>query len=174
METYQSTMNRNEIHKIDLFLSKVIKNINPNYHYIICGSYRRGKQLSNDIDILFLDKKERKDSLHNFIDRLKHIKFIVKDIDEHYKVKYMGYCRLPNESLGRIDIAYIPYNSYYTALIHATGSAEYDIYLRLVAKRQGYKLNQYGLYMNDKKIPIKSERDLFDKLGLTYVLPKDR
>jgi DNA polymerase/3'-5' exonuclease PolX len=40
----------------------------------------------------------------------------------------------------------------------------------------GYRLNEYSLrYLKDnKRIKINSEKDVFDILGIEYVLPKDR
>ena len=46
--------------------------------------------------------------------------------------------------------------------------------MRRKAKKLGYKLNEYGLYKNDDKIEIKSEKDIFKKLEMHYLKPKDR
>ena len=64
--------------------------------------------------------------------------------------------------------------SYYTALVYFTGSKEFNINMRQKAKKMGYILNRYGLYKNNKKIPINSEKELFEKLKIKFILPKDR
>ena len=55
-----------------------------------------------------------------------------------------------------------------------TGSKLFNINLRKKAKLLGYKLNEYGLYKNNNKIKINSEKDIFEKLGLNYIKPKNR
>ena len=47
--------------------------------------------------------------------------------------------------------------------------------MREIAKSKGYKLSEYGLFdKNNKKFKIKSERDVFKKLGLEYLPPRLR
>jgi DNA polymerase (family 10) len=46
--------------------------------------------------------------------------------------------------------------------------------MRGIAKRQGYKLNEYGLYKGEREIQIYSERDAFDILGMKYLNPEER
>ena len=54
--------------------------------------------------------------------------------------------------------------------------------MRQIAKSQGYKLNEYGLYKIiekdgktvEKFIKVKSEKDIFDKLDMDYVNPEER
>lgn len=62
------------------------------------------------------------------------------------------------------------------ALFHWTGNKNFNIRTRAQAKRLGYKLNQHGLFRLDdgKKIKVKSERDLFDILNVTYKEPWER
>jgi DNA polymerase (family 10) len=60
------------------------------------------------------------------------------------------------------------------ALFHYTGSKIYNIRTRAKAKRAGYKLNQYGLFKNEKKINFRSEYELMKFLGLTLRKPEDR
>jgi DNA polymerase/3'-5' exonuclease PolX len=55
------------------------------------------------------------------------------------------------------------------------GSGLFNIEMRIAARSKGYKLNQYGLY--DKKgklIPIKTEDELFKKIGMKYAKPSER
>ena len=81
---------------------------------IICGSYRRKKDKSGDIDILLLhnelktkkDIEESKiDYLKLIIEQLKNKKILVDSLTEQGKTKYMGICKLVSRSKGRrIDI----------------------------------------------------------------------
>ena len=50
--------------------------------------------------------------------------------------------------------------------------------MRSVAQSLGFLLNRYGLYQIEgekkKKIKIKSEKDIFKKLGMEYLEPNKR
>ena len=46
--------------------------------------------------------------------------------------------------------------------------------IRKYAKDKGYKLNETGLYKNNKKINLKSEKEIFDYLKIPYVKPENR
>ena len=112
-------------------------------------------------------------------------KFLVDALtDKNIETKYMGFCQLKNKQkhlIRRIDIRYIPYNSYYTALLYFTGSDNYNKKMRDVAISMGYKLNEYGLFKlkkddsySDTPVKVKSEKDIFKKLKLDYLEPHER
>ena len=88
----------------------------------------------------------------------------------------MGFCKYKNNPVRRIDIRMIGIESFFPALVYFTGSYELNQKMRKLAKEQGYKLNEYGLYdMNtNKKITILTEEMLFEKLGMNYIEPIDR
>ena len=48
--------------------------------------------------------------------------------------------------------------------------------MRPIAKEKGYKLSEYGLFdiITGKEIKTKSERDIFKKLDLEYIVPRLR
>jgi len=188
---YKENIPRKEIDEINILLEKVASNIDSKLSITICGSYRRGKETSNDIDVLLVHKdiktqndfKSNENYLYKFINKLKNIHFIIDDLTyDDYETKYMGFCQLTvnkvKYDVRRIDIRYICYESYYPALLYFTGSSNFNAKMRNLAKDLGYKLNEYGLYKVDgvrkTKIKIKSEKDIFDKLGMEYITPDKR
>lgn len=38
----------------------------------------------------------------------------------------------------------------------------------------GYKLNEYGIFKNNKNILVKSEKEIFDLLEMKYLEPQER
>ena len=110
-------------------------------------------------------------------DIVKHLKknnFIIDDITYNkYSIKYMGFFKFKN-IISRIDINLLPYKSMYSGLLYFTGSREFNQNMRYIAKKQGYKLNEFGLFKNNKRIKINSEKDIFNKLGLEYIKPENR
>jgi DNA polymerase/3'-5' exonuclease PolX len=171
---YQQVIPRSEVLEIDNYIHTICESIDIDLFSIICGSYRRGKMSSNDIDILIthpsVKTKKQLENMNNYL---------LDDLtDKNYENKYMGFCKYNNNPIRRIDIRYIPYKSYYTALLYFTGSGDFNKKMREHAITLGYKLSEYGLFKkkNDKfiKIKIQSEKDIFKKLGLEYVTPEER
>lgn len=181
---YQVTIPRKEIDEINNFIQKVAMNLDKNLIVTICGSYRRKKPFSNDIDILIVHRDiKTKQSLENhnnylklFVKELHDNKFLLDDIDKDYEVKYMGFCRYKKHPIRRIDIMYMPYNSLGASLLHFTGSGDFNKKIRETAIRLGFSLSQYGLKNKETNKIIKTitEEDIFSKLMLEYILPEDR
>lgn len=170
---------RSEIYKINFIIKNLILQINPKLIGIICGSFRREKQTSNDIDLLLvhtdyikMNDLKKHNYLHDLILLMKQKKIIIDSLtSENVKTKYMGLIK----NNIRIDIRYIPYQSYYSALLYFTGSGDFNKRMRQVALDMNYTLNEYGLFNeHNKLIKINSEKDIFDKLNLEYIQPHMR
>lgn len=160
---------RSEITKFKRKLSSVIKTIDPKIEFEIVGSYRRGKKESGDIDVLFTHP-ENKSYLSEIIEKLP----LLTDTISKGNLKYMGVGKI-DDKYRRIDFLFIKKQEYFTALVYFTGSGEFNTEMRKIAKQKGWKLNEHGLYdENGKIITISSEKDIFDKLGMEYLNPKDR
>jgi DNA polymerase beta len=184
---------RTEVAEINKYLEKVAHKIDSKLEIVICGSYRRGKPTSGDIDVLMYhpdvttkaeidNPKEHgfQSYLEEFVDTLEAGKFLLDHMtDKDYTMKYMGFCKYKNNPVRRIDIRWFPYKSYFTAMLYFTGPYELNTDMRSEAKKRGMILNEYGLYKIDsegtkKQIKITSEKDVFDKLGMTYLTPEQR
>lgn len=179
---------RKEITNIDTYLHTVLDKVDKELFGVICGSYRRKKATSNDIDLLITHpviktlaelKNYKINYLRKVVEKLKESKFILDDMtDKNYVNKYMGFCKFKKNPIRRIDIRYMPYGSYYPALLYFTGSGNFNKKMRLIAIKLGYKLNEYGLFKikNDKayRIKITSEKTIFDKLNMEYLDPENR
>ena len=192
-KVFQGDIPRKEITTIHKLLSKVIDKLNKTYKlddnnkYIfeICGSYRRDKPTSGDIDILVskLGKQETSTNhLERFIELIQKplknnddMPLLVDNITDNFETKYMGFAKYKDNPVRRIDIRYVPYESYFSALVYFTGSAELNKMMRKVAKTMNLKLSEYGLTKEDgSMIPIKSEHDIFKILEIAYLPPNLR
>jgi DNA polymerase/3'-5' exonuclease PolX len=188
---FEGNIPRSEINKvykifIDL-LKKINKKLKPEEQYIFefCGSYRREKPTSGDIDVLiskFGKINDDNEYLPNIIKILKepikkndNLPLLVDDLTELGKTKYMGFLKYKDNPVRRIDIRFIPYESYHSALLYFTGSAELNKKMRQIAKNKKLKLSEYGLFKeNGEKIPINNERDVFDILEMEFLIPRLR
>jgi len=169
---------REEMNEINKFLLRQLHKIDSKLIGQLCGSYRREKKTSNDIDLLISHPKATDDNstyLRKFI-KLLHEKDFLKDdlTGRNVTTKYMGFCKYKNNPIRRIDIRFVPYNSYPAALLYFTGSGVFNKKMRKKAISLGYLLNEYGLFKDRKQIKIKSEEDIFNKLKMKYVEPSDR
>ena len=188
---------RKEIDKIYKIITAIIKKLNKQYKltdenkyvFEICGSYRREKDTSGDIDILISKLNSTEANINNInhlliiVDKLKeNIKtnnnkpLIVDDMtDKNFVTKYMGFAQYKNNPFRRIDIRFVPYDSYYSALLYFTGSAELNRKMRQIAKSMKLKLSEYGLTKEDgTRLEITSEYDFFKILKIEYLPPKLR
>jgi len=194
---YKKNIPRSEIDDINKIFKSIIKKMNTYYNldekskyiYQICGSYRRENLTSGDIDVLIskLDIKDDSDDSIRHIERVveqfkKKIKkndnkpLLIDDItDKNFKTKYMGFLKYKENHVRRIDIRFVSYDSYYSALLYFTGSAELNKKMRMIAKKSKLKLSEYGLFKEDgSKIKINSEEDFFKKLNIPFIEPKNR
>lgn len=170
-------------------LSKILENttfkISYNLFGVTCGSYRREKPTSNDIDFIIthtelisktVSEKSTNNYLYQFVTSLKEQNVIIESLtDDNVLTKYMGICKLSNGDLCRIDIRFMPYESFYSAILYFTGSKDLNKKMRQVALDLGYVLNEYGLYDENKKMfRVSSEKEIFEFLGMEYLKPYQR
>ena len=87
----------------------------------------------------------------------------------------MGYCSYKN-IIMRIDIKIVPFVSLYTALLHMTGSAMFNVKIREIARKKNYKLTEYFLtdLSTNINFEINEEEDIFKILNIPYINPDKR
>ena len=131
--------------------------------WLIAGSYRRGAPTSGDIDILYFGK-----NLQQFLATLK------MDIYNNGPHKVSGILTTPRGAI-EVDIWVADESNKDSMLLYTTGSKKNNVMMRMVAKRKGFKLSQYGLFKADGvRVATNSEEDLFEALGLKYRAPEKR
>jgi len=149
--------------------NSIIDNLKgPNVEKIsIAGSLRRMKSTVNDIDIIASVKGNGKWLLEKFT-KLGDVKRVVS-MGETKAIVVL-------KNGIQADLRVVQPEEYYTALQYFTGSAEHNIRLRVIAKDKGYLLSEYGLFERDtgKRIPINSEEEIYEKLGIQYPEPSKR
>tara|TARA_Y100000741_G_scaffold349982_2_gene319654 strand:+ start:1186 stop:2097 length:912 start_codon:yes stop_codon:yes gene_type:complete len=142
--------------------------------FTICGSYRREKPLSSDIDVLVLEKEH---TLKYIIDKLKKNNILVDDLTTEGSTKYMGIAKIPNfNQFLRIDIRLISKKSFPFAVLYFTGSKKTNTYMRNIAIKSNLKLSEYHLLdkTTDKPIYLSSEKAIFKYLNIPYIEPNQR
>lgn len=139
--------------------------------HAVCGSYRRGKQQSGDIDLVICKTKAHPtlSSALSAIAPLLH-----KDLSSRSSsTKYSGYLQW-RKRFYHIDVRFVPSASYITAVFYYTGSALFNLKIRAYAKKKGFKLNEYGLWRGTKAVATPTEEAIFKALDLAYIPPNKR
>lgn len=151
------------------------------YEIEVCGSYRRGLEESGDIDCLITSEKF---SLGDVVELLTK-KGLITDTLSVRNEKFMGVARCgqrsgtsptTNDQHVRLDIEFVSKEQFGAAKLYFTGSKSFNLYMRGIAKKKGYLLNEHGIfYKNGNKVQENpSERDVFEILGMEYVPPERR
>jgi DNA polymerase (family X) len=130
----------------------------------VCGSIRRRKEIVRDIDILVGGGDPQ--SITSFFSSLPEVVEVL--VSGETKTS----CRL--KSGIEADLRVVSSEEFPYALMYFTGSKEHNVKLRGIAKKKGFKLNEYGLFDGEKLITLKSEDEIYRMLGLANVVPELR
>jgi len=146
---------------------KLAKSIPNTFDYTFVGSYRRKLSTSGDIDILF------RGSADDFLSFKKHLSLNKSFSDG--KSKFMGLIKI-DKLYRHIDILHTKDDEYPFALLYFTGSKEFNQYMRNIAKKKGFTLNEKGLFKDKIKVStvFKTEEDVFKFLDIPYREPEHR
>lgn len=137
----------------------------------IAGSYRTGNPNPSDIDIIVCSNDGK---IKNTIAALRKLDILVDYVNSG-KEDIFGIIKL-NNKFYKIDIK-VTISKYFASYMLYFGSGKYfSKYIRGVAKRQGYKLNQYGIedMKTGKLKTFRTEKAIFNFLKIPYLTPQER
>jgi DNA polymerase beta len=160
---------------------QILKLMNPAFHITIVGSYRRGAETSGDIDVLLcapnsMTATQRNAAFKKTVEGLTKKGYLVSTLALG-NTKCMGVCQLPGKPARRLDLLVIPVEEYPYAILYFTGSDLFNVAFRSHCLGLGYTLNEHGMKPTGDKPappPMKTERDIFEFVGLKYVEPVKR
>ena len=142
----------------DLEGLKEVQEISP------AGSIRRMKETIGDIDILVISKNPEK--VMDFFTSRPNVEKI--------------WAKGPTKSSVRLkegldcDLRVIKKESFGAALQYFTGNKDHNILTRRLAIDKGLKLNEYGIFRGRKRIAGKTEKEVYQAIGLSYIEPELR
>lgn len=148
-------------HKIVEKLKKIL----PEKKCFYTGSYLRESKVVNDIDIVYTGKLD---------------KLLVCLADTAFKITSRGETKITciyvnNICNCNIDIWIANAQNKIPMILYTTGSKNFNVIMRGVAKKRGLLLNQNGLYdEKGNRIPITTERGYFERIGMGYRTPVQR
>lgn len=177
----EKSIPREEIDKFKEAINDVfIKNTPTGSKFEIVGSYRRGKMISGDIDIIITNSDNNKKAFDSLIDSLIKGKLITHILSRG-QTKSLTLAKLPGKPSRRVDLMYSPPDEYAFAILYFTGSKAFNTMQRQRAIDLGFTLNEHGLHeMMDGNKGAKVNREflteqaIFKFLQMGYKEPCDR
>jgi len=145
---------------------KQVKKIKAIDKVVIGGSIRRKKASVRDIDLIALSKHPEQVT-EQYVKLPGIQKVLAKGNTKATVVLKAGL---------QADIRVFDKESWGAGLLYFTGNKNYNIEIRKVAIKKGWKLNEYGLFdkKTGKRIAGKTEEEVLGKLGLKWVKPEKR
>jgi DNA polymerase (family X) len=147
-------------------LLKIVRAVPGVTRSFIGGSLRRCRETIGDLDIL-ATAKDAAPVMDAFTSAGKVATIINKGPTKSSVILNSGI---------HADLRVIPDDGFAAAAHYFTGSKQHNTEVRAIAKKKGYKLNEYGLFVgdSDEVIPLATEESLFEFLGMDYVPPELR
>ena len=125
----------------------------------VAGSYRRAKEVMKDLDLVI--------STADPAAVVEHICSWPRSAEVVARGESKTSLRCPG-GLG-VDFRIVEDSQFPFALCHFTGSKEHNTEMRARAKKQGLKLNEYGLFRGDELAECGSEEEIHRALGLDFI-----
>lgn len=161
----KNTIERKTISTLNSYIKKKFKECTD---FLICGSFIRKQPYSNDIDIIVHNNIKEKfiEYVSKYFNDSKT--FPIYQLSKNSKKQSIIYI----SSKIQIDFIFFDNTNFPFMQFYFTGSKNFNIQMRLLAKQKGYKLTQYNLENYKKK--IKNEKDIFKALNINYIEPHKR
>jgi len=153
--------------KYATYIRKNIRSNGIKIKTVIVGGLRRKSEFVKDIDLLVILEEHQEFGVISFTN---DIQIISQSADGPKKKSFK--IMITNNIIA-LDIFTCLKSDKPFAMLHHTGGKIFNIKTRVHAKKMGLKLNQYGIFKNNKKIlkKFKSERDILRYLKLKYLTP---
>ena len=134
----------------------------------IAGSLRRGAETIGDVDLLCASGEGA--AIVRQFTEFDGVRRVLTAGDTKGSVTI----ELADRRELQIDLRVVEADAFGAAWQYFTGSKEHNVRLRERAVRRKWRLNEYGLYHEKRRIAGESESDIYKKLELSYVPPELR
>jgi len=128
------------------------------------GSLRRMRETVGDIDILVSGAKGAE--IVKAFANMRGVTQVLAAGDTRGSVRV--------EEGVQVDVRVVCEDDFGSALQYFTGSKEHNIHLREIAKKKGFKINEYGIFKGDKKVGGRFEQEIYRILGMDWIPPELR
>jgi DNA polymerase (family 10) len=131
------------------------------------GSLRRGRETIGDVDLLVTGSGAA-EVLNHLVQHPKTQQVLGQGPNKASVL--FGLERL------QVDVRALPQESFGAAMQYFTGSKEHNVVLRTHAIKQGFSLNEYGLFTleNNERVAGEREEEIYERLGYEWIPPELR
>jgi DNA polymerase (family X) len=157
--------------QVAIFAEKFLNELRENSSVLrvaACGSYRRGKEIIGDLDLLAA-ASEPNELIAQFV-KFPSASQIIAQGDTKASILL--------ENGLQCDLRVVSNDQFPFALQYFTGSKEHNVALRQRALTKGWSLNEYAFTVikdNAETIPeVNEEHDIYKSLGLQFIEPELR
>ncbi|MDE0866195.1 MAG: DNA polymerase/3'-5' exonuclease PolX [Rubripirellula sp.] len=130
------------------------------------GSYRRGRETVGDLDLLIVaeDRPTAMDHLETYPELSSTI------LRGETKIS------IRVGKAFQVDMRAVDDNQFGAALQYFTGSQAHNIHTRRIAKENGLKINEYGVFSleDNAQVAGETEEDVYAAIGLRWIAPELR
>lgn len=158
-------LTREEAKQLSKEVIPILRKVSPTYE--LAGSYRRGSPSVGDLDFVVVNC-DLGDLLARLVEKMGATKAPRAGSSVLTAIVPFGKKKI------QVEFVNVKPRSIGSALLHSTGSGEFNMGLRGLAKGKGMLLSQHGLFRDDKFVAGKTEESVFKALGLAYIPPEDR
>lgn len=131
------------------------------------GSLRRRRDTVGDLDILVAAPTSGAHAIMDAFTTMPEVNEILAKGETKSSVIL--------ESGIQCDLRVIAKESFGAALQYFTGSKDHNIAMRAIAVKKGLKVSEYGVFdKKEKKLAGKTEEDVYEAIGLSYIPPELR
>lgn len=128
------------------------------------GSLRRMKETIGDIDIVAASSNPKK--LIEEFTKFTGVHQVISQGESKSTIIHDAGCQ--------IDLEIVPENEYGSLLQHFTGSKEHNVALRTYAQTKNLSVSEHGVKKAEKLQTFKTEKDLYNFLGMDFIEPELR
>ena len=153
-----------EIYPLVKQIEKRLQQVKGVKNAVAAGSVRRMKETVRDIDYL-VSTSDPERVMEHFV-----------KMPEVEKVLGRGQSKVFVKLASGIDadLLVVPEESWGSALQYFTGSKEHSVRLRKIAIAKGLRLNEWGIFKDDKRIAGATEEKIYETLDLQWIPPEMR
>jgi DNA polymerase (family 10) len=141
-----------------------LQSVDPQARIEVAGSFRRGRETVGDLDIVASSRAPA-----GLIDGLANFDGVAKVLS-----KGSTKASVVLRQGMQVDLRVVAQVSFGAALHYFTGSKAHNIAVRGLARQHGLKINEYGVFSEEKRIAGATEASVFRSVGLPYIEPELR
>lgn len=131
---------------------------------VVAGSYRRGRDTVGDLDLLATTRRPA-EVVRRFVEYEQVASSISAGTTRASVVLKNGM---------QVDLRVVRPVAFGAALVYFTGSKAHNVALRKLAQAHGLKINEYGVFRNDRKLAGETESSVYAAVGLPWIPPELR